>query len=146
MSVRAALTKSNSVTIRFTSAALFLTLKEIISLRSLTLESYLLQLAEADAAEHRRLKIRPTFLTDSLGEKFEPAGEISSAYHHELVRKGDRCYGRLSLGETEELLNLSQHLTRTQLAKRFHTSAATVGRILTDNNWKCPPRQGRRRA
>jgi hypothetical protein len=145
MPVRA-LTKSNLVTVRFTSAALFLTLEEIVSLRSLTLENYLLQLAEADAAEHRRLKIRPTFLTDSLGEKAEPAGEISSHYHNQLVRKGDRCYGRLSLGATEELLKLSQHLTRTELAKRFHRSPSTIGRILADNNFKCPPRQGRRRA
>jgi hypothetical protein len=146
MRVRAVLTKPHEVKVRFTSRALFLTLKEIVSLRSLTLEAYLMQLAESDAAEHRRLKLTPSFLMDGLREKSKPAGNISSRYHNELIKKGGRTYGRLPEDQTEELLSLSQHLTLEQLARRFNTSATTVSRILRDNGWKCSTqRQGRRR-
>jgi hypothetical protein len=96
------------------------TVTEMAKMRSISVENFLTQLADATAAAHRL-------------QAYKPAPRISRSQGAGAAANPDLPVGRrkeLTAEQTQKILHLNSELTVNQLAKRFGTSSSNVRRIL----------------
>lgn len=111
---------SNVVVIRF-SKPLLACIQQVLTLRSMSLESYIIELAESDCAPFRLGKIRSDFLTPAGAKtkRIETQNDSRSKLTPEQIQRA------LFLFDTEDLpVNM--------IARRFGCGASTIHRILRE--------------